>query len=92
MAKAIQSMRRVASFGRRWGLPILFGGGGGLFYTVLTMAPLGERFGDVAGGGLASLAGIGLGLLMAVFVALFVRLGSVVPVAGPIATGDGGGT
>ncbi len=76
MVNVNQSVRRVASFGRRWGLPILVGSNGGLLYTVLAMQPLGERFGDAVGGGLASFAGIGLGLLMAVFVALFVRLGA----------------
>jgi len=73
MARSSRWVRRVVSFTRRWGLPIIAGAGVGLWYTAVAMPPLVERYGP-AGGVLASPAGIGLGLLVAVFAALFGRL------------------
>lgn len=70
MSSANRTARRLTSFGRRWAVPILVGSGGGLVYIVLTLEPLGDRFG-AAGGVLASVAGIGLGLLMSLFAAMF---------------------
>ncbi len=75
MAGSRVSARRIASFTWNWGLQILAGAGVGLWYTVVAMPPLVKQFGP-AGGALASLAGIGLGLLLAVFVTLFCRLGA----------------
>jgi len=67
-------MFEVLRFGRRWGLPVLIGGGSGVAYVVLAFDPLSTAFGPVIGGALASLSGIGLGLLLAVFAALMGRL------------------
>ncbi|MFO0851078.1 MAG: hypothetical protein U0871_21360 [Gemmataceae bacterium] len=88
MTSATRPVRSPAAFGRRWGLPILFGAAGGLLYIVLTMDALGDRFGAVAGGVLASLAGIGLGLLVSVFAALLGGLTGRARVTEPGAAAD----
>ena len=71
----------------RWVFPIVLGSMSGLASTVIAMAPLTSALGDIAGGLLASLQGIGLGLLLAIFARLMVQLTfppqlQVVPVQG----------
>lgn len=88
MTRATRPGRSLAAFGRRWGLPVLLGAAGGLLYIVLTMDALGDRFGAAAGGALASLAGIGLGLLVSVFVALLGELAGRARVAEPGTVAD----
>ncbi len=74
MENVLRIRQKAVSFGRRWGLPVLIGGGSGLAYVVLTLDVFATAFGPVIGGVLASLSGIGLGLLLAVFAALMGRL------------------
>lgn len=76
MTNARVAKRKVGRFLRMWGLPIAVGVGVGLGFTALAMPPLAERYGAVAGGAMSSPAGIGLGLLVAIFIVMFSRLGA----------------
>lgn len=88
MSDVRQSLHGYAAFGRRWGLAVAVGAAVGLAYTVVAMPALGDRLGDIAGGALSSVAGIGLGLLAAVFVAALGRMARPgATAAGPL---DGG--
>lgn len=66
MAEATQSDRSSRSFGSRWALPILLGSACGLLCVVILMHALVSLLGDVLGGALSSLAGIGLGFAVSV--------------------------
>lgn len=65
---------RSAQHSLRWVFPIVLGSASGLASTVIAMAPLTSALGEIAGGLLASLQGIGLGLLLAIFARLMVQL------------------
>lgn len=73
MASTKQFVIRAISFTRIRGLQVAIGAGTALLYTLTTLEPLVERFGAI-GGAMASLAGIGLGLLATIFASLFFQL------------------
>lgn len=69
------SAQRIVTLGRwvMWTVPASVVG---LLHVVFAIDPLVVAYGNMVGAAMASLSGIGLGLLVAVFTKLFVRLGN----------------
>jgi hypothetical protein len=66
MEEATRPNRPSPSCSRRWALPIFFGSAGGLWSVILAMDTLVDYLGEMLGGGLAGLVGVGLGFGLSV--------------------------
>ena len=73
------SVRNLISFAREWLWAIIIGTVCGLAYIVLTMEILAVHVGDVLAGAVTSFAGIGIALLVTLFLVMFAKIATLKP-------------
>jgi hypothetical protein len=71
MTFPISTLPTIASFGFRWGLPILVGSASGLFSIVFMLDLLAQRLGPIPGGFLAGVSGVAFGIVATLATAMF---------------------